>query len=307
MCLTLDFSCSEQKHQLITQLNQLLGNKPNINVTIDSIKVVSDSKCHVIIYIQEKSQTSNETKRILATDVCNVLNQPMTKSQLTNMGIEDVIALVAPDEDQLKEYLEKPPKGIDIRMWKQAIEDNPDSSKFIPVPIFGFNELKWRVQCQEKETETHMLYLAKVQKDLAELKQKHIDATATILGHKRKLADLSHRILQIIVKQEITRKIGVALTPEEEELRSKLENMQARVSAPTQYKGRLSELLCQMRMQRNQWNLSNTSDYALDPGEFLIFELNSLRILMPTVFHFRFCRRDENIFVYATESNVIAY
>lgn len=184
-------------------------------------------------------------------------------------------------------------------MWKQAIEDNPDPTKFIPVPIVGFNELKYRIQCQEKETETHALYLAKVQRDLTELKQKHADSAATILGHKRKLADLSHRILnvclhaiamfcfetknftycsflhisysQIIVKQEITRKIGVALTPEEEELRSKLENMQARVSAPTQYKGRLSELLSQMRMQRNQWNLTNTNDYALDPGRLLFF------------------------------------
>lgn len=87
--------------------------------------------------------------------------------------------------------------GIDIRMWKQAIEDNPDPTKFIPVPIVGFDELKLRIQCQEKETETHALYLAKVQRDLTELKQKHIDATATILGHKRKLADLSHRILNV--------------------------------------------------------------------------------------------------------------
>lgn len=65
----------------------------------------------------------------------------------------------------------------------------------------------------------------------------------------------------------MTRKVGVALSPEEEVLRSKLENMQALVSAPTQYKGRLSELLSQMRMQRNQWNLSNAVEYALNPGE----------------------------------------
>lgn len=68
------------------------------------------------------------------------------------------------------------------------------------------------------------------------------------------------------MKQEITRKAGVALSPDEEKLRSKLENMQALVSAPTQYKGLLSELLSQMRMQRNQWNLSNPVDYALEPG-----------------------------------------
>lgn len=69
------------------------------------------------------------------------------------------------------------------------------------------------------------------------------------------------------MKQEITRKVGVALSPEEEKLRSKLENMQALVSAPTQYKGLLSELLSQMRMQRNQWNSSNPVDYALEPGK----------------------------------------
>lgn len=72
------------------------------------------------------------------------------------------------------------------------------------------------------------------------------------------------------MKQEITRKVGVALSPEEEKIRSKLENMQALISAPTQYKGLLSELLSQMRVQRNQWNLSSPIDYALEPGNIII-------------------------------------
>lgn len=80
-------------------------------MNVDSIKVVGDSKSHVIIFVQEKSTVSNETKRILATEVINVLNQPMIKQQLSTMGVEDIVALVAPDEDQLKEYLDKPPKG----------------------------------------------------------------------------------------------------------------------------------------------------------------------------------------------------
>lgn len=82
------------------------------------------------------------------------------------------------------------------------------------------------------------------------------------------------------MKQEITRKVGVALSPEEEKLRSKLENMQALVSAPTQYKGLLSELLSQMRMQRNQWNLSNPVDYALEPGKQPSYSLNINYILI---------------------------
>lgn len=100
-----------QKNQLIAQLNQIFGNKPNIIVNVDNIEPLTDAKSQVIIYIQEKSQISNEVKRIPSTDICNYLNQPMAKQQVNGMGIEDVVALIAPDEDQLKEYLEKPPKG----------------------------------------------------------------------------------------------------------------------------------------------------------------------------------------------------
>lgn len=206
-----------QKDQLVAQLNQIFGNRPNIIVNVDSIEARSEAKSQVTIFVQEKSQISNEVKRYASTEVGNFLNQPMQKSQLTGAGIEDIVALIAPDEDQLKEYLEKPPKGnplarksavrpfntnllltgIDVRMWNQAKQDNPDPKKFIPVPIIGFDELKRRIKCQERETEIHSMYLAKVQRDLEELKQKHIDATAKILSHKRKLADLSHIILNV--------------------------------------------------------------------------------------------------------------
>lgn len=186
-----------QQEGFKAQLHQIFGNKPTIKVNIDSYEPLSEAKCQVVIYVQEKSQVSNEIKRISSTEVNNFLSQPMTKSQLTNLSIDDVIALISPDEDQLKEYLDKPPKGIDPRMWNQAKQDNPDPKVFIPVPIIGFTELKRRIKCQEKETEMHSLYIAKVRKDLEDMKQKHIDAIAKISEHKRKLADLSHNILDV--------------------------------------------------------------------------------------------------------------
>lgn len=189
-----------QQEGFKNQLHQIFGNKPTITVNIDSFEPLSDAKCQVVIYVQEKSQISNEIKRISSNEVNNFLNQPMTKNQLINSGIEDIIALISPDEDQLKEYLDKPPKGIDSRMWNQAKQDNPDPKVFIPVPIIGSAELKRRLKCQEKETEMHSLYIAKVRKDLEEMKQKHIDAIAKISAHKRKLADLSHNILDVSLK-----------------------------------------------------------------------------------------------------------
>ncbi|XP_053964226.1 probable nucleoporin Nup54 [Anastrepha ludens] len=279
-----------QQQQIVTSLNSIFGNKPNLAINIESIKEHEEKKCQIVIYLEERSQMApNETKRILATEVSNYLNQPNVKAQLANLGIAEVLALVLPDEDQLKEYLENPPKGIDPRMWGQAKVDNPDKTKFIPVPMIGFYDLKWRTKCQETETETHALYLKKVEKDLAALRQRHSSATAKIMEHKRKLAELSHDILKIIVKQECTRKIGLALTPEEEALRTKLENMQALVSAPTQFKGRLSELLSQMRMQRNQYAFTGGSEYAIDKESeeemksFLAMQQKAMEVLTDTV------------------------
>lgn len=217
----------------------------------------------------EKAQNSNETKRFTATEIAAFFNQPMTKNQLAGLGVEEILPMVLPDEDQLKEYLEVTPKGIDPRMWKQAIVDNPDPKRFIPVPLVGFNELKWRITCQENETNTHNNYLAKMEKEISDLKQRHSNTAAKILEHRRKFAELSHRILKIIVKQESTRKIGLSLSPEEECIKTKLENMNALVSAPTQFKGKLSELLSQMRMQRNQWASAGTNEYTLDKGKFI--------------------------------------
>lgn len=110
-------------------------------VQVETIKPLSDVKCQAVIYVEERQANNNETKRILATEVANYLNQPQPKSQITQMGVEQMIAIVTPDEDQLKEYLDNAPKGVDHRMWEQAIEDNPDATKLIPVAITGFSEV----------------------------------------------------------------------------------------------------------------------------------------------------------------------
>ncbi|ALC41604.1 Nup54 [Drosophila busckii] len=256
-----------QQQQIIQTLHTLMGSKPNILVHIDAIKEMENKKCQVIIFVEEKLQlphAPNDSKRILATELAAYLSQMNIRPQLNNLGVTEILALTLPDKDQLKEYLENPPKSVDPRMWRQANLDNPDANQFIPVPIIGFSDLKWRVKCQEQETETHALYMKKVESELAELRQRHASATAKILEHKRKLAEMSHRILRIAVKQECTRKVGTTLTPEEEALRTRLQNMQAVVSAPTQFKGRLSELLSQIRMQRNQFAGNGIAEYVID-------------------------------------------
>ncbi|KAM8714053.1 hypothetical protein ACLKA7_014246 [Drosophila subpalustris] len=281
-----------QQQQIIQTLHSLMGSKPNILVHIEVLKELENKKCQMVIYVEEKLQLShgpNDSKRILATELASYLGQANVKPQLNNLGITEALALTLPDEDQLKEYLENPPRSVDPRMWRQANLDNPDATQFIPVPMIGFSDLKWRVKCQEQETETHALYMKKVEGELQELRRRHASATAKILEHKRKLAEMSHRILRIVVKQECTRKVGSTLTPEEEALRTKLQNMQAVVSAPTQFKGRLSELLSQIRMQRNQFASNGSNEYAIDKNAedemktILTMQQRAMEVLKETV------------------------
>ncbi|XP_032599478.1 probable nucleoporin Nup54 [Drosophila grimshawi] len=281
-----------QQQQIIQTLHSLMGSKPNLLVHIDVMKELENKKCQMVIYVEEKLQISHgpiDSKRILATELASYLGQGTVKAQLNNLGITEALALTQPDEDQLKEYLENPPRSVDPRMWRQANLDNPDTSQFIPVPMIGFGDLKWRVKCQEQETDTHALYMKKVEGELQELRRRHAAATAKIMEHKRTLAEMSHRILMIAVKQECTRKVGSTLTPEEEALRTKLQNMQAVVSAPTQFKGRLSELLSQIRMQRNQFATNGFLEYALDKNaedgmiNILTMQQGAMKVLKDTV------------------------
>ena len=55
--------------------------------------------------------------------------------------------------------------------------------------------------------------------------------------------------MKVLVKQESTRKNGFTITQEEEQLRSQLESIQAEIETPTQFKGRLNEVLSQVSCQ----------------------------------------------------------
>ena len=51
--------------------------------------------------------------------------------------------------------------------------------------------------------------------------------------------------------QETTRKLGFAIQYDEEKIGARLETLQGQLSIPTQYKGRISELLSQLRFMQN--------------------------------------------------------
>ncbi|GAB1860914.1 Probable nucleoporin Nup54 [Camponotus japonicus] len=251
------------KQQLIVFLSGLLGNKPNLTVTIDNIKSTGENKSQVTIYVSEKGITGSYRK-IPANEFVAYLSQMMQKQQLLQNGVEDIFPLMKLDPSQLKEYLDNPPCAIDARLWKQAQLDNPNPELYIPVPMIGFQQVKHRLKCQEEETARHRAFLDMTAEKIQGVQRQHTATQARLKEHRRTLLELQHRVLQVLVRQEITRKIGLSLQPEEEVLTRRFEAMHSQISAPTQYKGRISEMLSQLRMRRHI-DIQNQERYTMDP------------------------------------------
>ena len=89
------------------------------------------------------------------------------------------------------------------------------------------------MKCQEQETALHQAFLDKIAEEIADLQRKHTETLAKISEYRLRYSELQHRILKVMIIQEISRKMGLSLLPEEEKLKSRLESVSATVnSAP---------------------------------------------------------------------------
>ncbi|CAG9859370.1 unnamed protein product [Phyllotreta striolata] len=251
-----------QQEVLKNGIAGILGNKPNLTIDIAQIKSLSDNQTEVKVTVSEKGVTGN-SRKIPASDLASFLNQPTQKQQLMTVGVISIAPFVTPSKAELEEYLKHPPPGIDAQMWQAAVQDNPNPKKYIPVPVNGFSDLRCRMLHQEHQTGLHQAFLDKVNSDITELKTRHSSSVGQIAELKSKFLELQHRILRILVKQECTRKIGIAIQPEEELLRGRFELMHQQLNNPKQFKGQVNELLSNIKMMAGCYKQASPS-YRLD-------------------------------------------
>ncbi|CAG5135324.1 unnamed protein product [Candidula unifasciata] len=252
------------QQQVVDTLHRILGSRPTLSVCVEGIKPLPEDRTEVVIYVLERP-VQGPAKRVSANDLFNFLNQPAQKNQIaTQLMVESILPKVGWTEEQLKEYLDKPPAGVDPLLWQQAKLDNPDPEKYIPVPMIGFKELHRRLKYQAEQTKLFQQRLDVISGDITQLQTQHSTMLAKLEDYKRKDLELGHRLLKVIVKQEIYRKMGFAIQAEEETLKVQLEQLQAELNHPTQFKGRLNELMSQMRMQTQMSSGRTDSTYQMD-------------------------------------------
>uniref|UniRef100_W5M8N8 54 kDa nucleoporin n=1 Tax=Lepisosteus oculatus TaxID=7918 RepID=W5M8N8_LEPOC len=252
-----------QQQQLVESLHKLLGGNQTLTVNVEGVKALPDDQTEVIVYVVERSPNGT-SKRIPATALFGYLEQPHVKGQLQQLSVVLTVARTELSPAQLKQLLQNPPAGVDPIIWEQAKVDNPDPEKLIPVPMVGFKELIRRLKIQEQMTKQHQTRVDIISDDISELQKNQATTVAKIAQYKRKLMDLSHRVLQVLIKQEIQRKSGYAIQVDEEHLRVQLDTIQSELNAPTQFKGRLNELMSQIRMQNHFGAVRSEERYSVD-------------------------------------------
>nr|XP_015830067.2 nucleoporin p54 isoform X1 [Nothobranchius furzeri] len=254
-----------QQQQLVESLHKVLGSNQTLSVNVDGVKALPNDQTEVIIYLVERSPNGT-SKRIPSSTFLAFLEQASVKVQLTQIGVTMSVTRTELSPAQLKQLLQNAPAGVDPIIWEQAKVDNPDPERLIPVPMVGFKELLCRLQIQEQMTKQHQTRVDIISNDISELQKNQATTVAKIAQYKRKLMDLSHRVLQVLIKQEIQRKSGYAIQVDEEHLRVQLDTIQSELNAPTQFKGRLNELMSQIRMQNHFGAVRSEERYSVDAG-----------------------------------------
>lgn len=249
------------KAQIVAGISQLLGNKPTLKVEVVTVKGLGGGETtELVISLTEQQQGGS--RKVPASELHSFLMGQAT--QLKNIGVEMVVPKLSFSKADIATYLDSPPAGIDDRLWKQAQADNPSPSSLLPVPMVGFRALQERTAAQEGQAKAHAGRLDAISTDLGALQKKAADTLAALTEAKRRQLELSHRVLRVLVRQESTRKVGFTITQQEEVIRGQLENLQSELATPTQFKGRLNELLSQVRLQSQTAVLSGGEKYTVD-------------------------------------------
>jgi len=165
------------------------------------------------------------------------------------------------------------PPTISERLWTQVINDNPNSSRMVPVLANGFEDLKARGSWQEEQITAQKNKIMELDSRLNSLmKKQDLDVTSQLSEIQRQQLKLSHRIIQIMRKMETARKSGQKLSPNEEALRNKLQNLVARLSQQPMDPNSIRSLSFQLQALKETGRLDplrSAKNYQISGGDTL--------------------------------------
>lgn len=223
----------------------------NYGPKVETTKILPDNKALLTFSVMD----TNTNIKLPARQLILYLNQPDVKMQLNSVFMTKFIQLVPlhpPSKQEIDEYLKIVPQGIDELLWNQAKLNNPDPKKFIPVPLIGFQALNERLKLQEHETQQQRQRVELIVDDIENLERSVAVMKTKVDECKRKNVILGNRVLSVMVWQMIRRRRVYPIQAHEDQLRAKLEGLQAEMNAPSKLKGKLNDLMTKLKEMQSQ-------------------------------------------------------
>ncbi|KAG2235825.1 hypothetical protein INT48_003937 [Thamnidium elegans] len=153
--------------------------------------------------------------------------------------------VVAANEVQLYQK----PADQDQAQWDEAQKVNPDKTTMVPALAVGFEDVEKRMEQQRLLCEAHNAKLVLMQDILKKVQLKDMLETATKLAeYKRRHMEAAQRVIKFLKYTQVLRNKGLSITPEEEEMRTRFENIQDQLQRSEQFHGKLSQLWAQLQL-----------------------------------------------------------
>ncbi|KAF1800522.1 nucleoporin complex subunit 54-domain-containing protein [Mucor lusitanicus] len=145
-------------------------------------------------------------------------------------------------------HLYQKPADHDQATWDAAQAANPDRTTRVPALAIGFDDVQKRMDEQHKLSEAHSAKLAEIEAMIKEIQNKSQLETAVKLDeYKRKHMQAAQRVIKFLKYAQVLRNKGLSITPDEEVMRARLENIQDQLQRSEQFHGKLSQLWAQLQ------------------------------------------------------------
>ncbi|KAL7324758.1 hypothetical protein PS15p_209903 [Mucor circinelloides] len=145
-------------------------------------------------------------------------------------------------------HLYQKPADHDQAAWDAAQAANPDRTTRVPALAIGFDDVQKRMDEQHKLSEAHSAKLAEIETMIKEIQKKsQLETAVKLEEYKRKHMQAAQRVIKFLKYAQVLRNKGLSITPDEEVMRARLENIQDQLQRSEQFHGKLSQLWAQLQ------------------------------------------------------------
>ncbi|MEN2498653.1 MAG: Nuclear pore complex protein Nup54 [Marteilia pararefringens] len=184
-----------------------------LTICVKNILQLSEKTCTVDFYImqQQSSQSAAATPRDTANQpglhtvsgdtLLSFFNQASNAEKLKNqLGVYEIQDKSKITKTDIRNYLNSCPAGIDKIEWQNACKNNPDQSKYLPVVLYGFEELRNRCLVHLNEKKNQIELIKQIKNRLSAIKQMNSTNSASIANFKTKLLTINKRFMNFLCK-----------------------------------------------------------------------------------------------------------